>query len=163
MPEFLLDTNVWVTISFVLFLVFAIKAGKDKVLALLDDRIADIKKEIETAENLRVEAQELLALYQRKQRDAAKDAEEIVSNAKTHAEEIKKQAEKDLEALMARREEQLKERLERMEENAIREIRNYAADLALQATYEIVAEKMTAKTNEKLIDDSIKNIKENIH
>lgn len=158
MTELLHDTNVWVAISFAIFVLAVFKIVKVKFLGMLDTRIDEIKKEIQTAENLRIEAQELLALYQRKQRDAAKEADEIVETAKAHAAEIKKQADKDLKELMKRREAQLKERLARMEENARREISDYAADLAVKATYEIINDQMTAKSNQNIVDSSIKNV-----
>lgn len=163
MLEFFQDTNTWITISFVVFAFIVFKGGKGALLGMLDSRIAQIKQEIEMAENLRVEAQELLAQYQRKHRDAVKDAEEIIANAKDHAEHIREKAEKDLDEQMNRREKQLKERLARMEQSAIQEIQKYAADLAIQATAEIIAEKLDKKTNEGLVDDAIKGIGENIH
>ena len=45
-----------------------------------------------------------------------------------------------------------------MEQNAVQEIRAYAAELAVKATTEIIAKQMDKKTNENLIDQSIKNI-----
>lgn len=156
------DTSIWVLISFLIFVTVLWRVGKDKVLAALDKRIEEIRKEIGTAESLRVEAQELLAQYQRKQRDAAKEAEEIVANAKAHAAEIQKQAEKDLKEIAKRRENQLKERLERMEQNARQEIQAYAAELAVKATTEIISRQMDEKTNENLVDQSIKNVTKHI-
>ncbi|MEC8664171.1 MAG: hypothetical protein VXY16_01715 [Pseudomonadota bacterium] len=162
MMEFLSDTGSWVLISFLIFAFLAYTKGKAAFLNMLDSRIEAIKNEIETAESLRVEAQELLAQYQRKQRDAAKEAEEIVKTAKEHAEEIKKQADTDLKALTKKREEQLKERLSRMEEKAMREIQAYAAELAVNATKEIIAKQMDKKTNENLVKESIKNISKQV-
>lgn len=156
--ELFQDTNIWVLLSFLVFVYIIWRYGKGQVLGILDKRIEEIRKEIETAESLRVEAQELLAQYQRKQRDAVKEAEEIVANARMHAEEIQKQAEKGLKEVAARREQQLEERLKRMEQNAIQEIQAYAAELAVKATSEIIAKQMDKKTNENLVEQSIKNI-----
>jgi len=156
--ELLQDSNTWVLLSFLLFLFIIFRLGKNAFLGMLDKKINDIRKEIETAESLRVEAQELLAQYQRKQRDAASEAEDIVANAKVHAKEIQKQAEKDLKDIAKRREQQLQERLDRMEQNAIQEIRAHAAELAVKATAEIIAKQMDKKTNENLVDASIKNV-----
>ncbi|PJB70413.1 MAG: hypothetical protein CO093_08035 [Alphaproteobacteria bacterium CG_4_9_14_3_um_filter_47_13] len=152
------DAQIWATLSFLFFLFFMWKFGKDKLLAALDSRIENIRKEIETAESLRIEAQELLAQYQRKQRDAAKEATEIVERAKVHAAEIQKQAEQNIADIAIRREQQLQERLKRMEQNAIQEIRTYAAALAVKATTEIIARQMDRKTNENLIEQSIKHL-----
>lgn len=161
--DFLLDTNVWYAISFALFAFVVWKYGKPALLGFLDNRIEAIREEIETAESLRVEAQEMLAQYQRKHKDAVKDAEAIISNAKQQAKDIQKQAEKDLDETIARREKQLEERLERMKQNAKDEILDYASNLAIAATKEIITEKLDKKANEKLVDQAIKDVNKNIH
>lgn len=156
--ELLQDTNVWVLLSFVLFVALVWKAGKKAVLSKLDARIESVRRDIETAESLRVEAQELLAQFQRKQREAAKEAESIVAHARLQAEEVRRTMEKDLDEAASRREQMLRDRLRRMEENAIADIRNYASELAVKATAEIIAANMDEKVNARLVDESIKNI-----
>ena len=84
MSEYLQNSEVWVAISFVLFIVMGIKLGRRPIFAKLDAKIAEIKKEIETAAALREEAQGLLSLYQRKQQDAEKEAQAIIDNARKH-------------------------------------------------------------------------------
>ena len=156
--EFFQDANNWVFISFVIFAFVFMKKGKGVLMGKLDARIAEIRKEIETAESLRIEAQELLAQYQRKQRDAAKEAEAIVSHARESAAQIRREAETALKETIARRESQLQERLQRMEEKAINDIRAYAAELAVRATREIIVTEMDAATNEGMVDKSIKAV-----
>ena len=156
--ELFQDTNFWVLISFAIFVGFAFKAMRDGLLGKIDGRIEEIKKEIDTAESLRVEAQGLMAQYQRKLRDAQKEAEEIVQSAKAHAAEIKKEAEKDLDEAAKRREEQLQARLKRMEDNAVQEIKAHAAQLAVEATKEIIIKNMDKATNDRLVDQSIKDV-----
>lgn len=152
------DATIWVLFSFIIFCIMGWKFGKNPILGALDKKIAAIRKEIETAESLRVEAQELLAQYQRKQRDAAKESEQIVETAKKHAREIQKNAEKALKEQMVRREEQLTERIKRMEENAIQEIHAYAAGLAVKATAEIIAKELDKDANTRLVEQSIRNV-----
>ncbi len=156
--ELLQDTGIWVLLSFLLFAFVLWKFARGAFLGMLDRRIESIRAEISEAETLRVEAQELLAQYQRRQRDAAKEAEEIVANARAHAAEIQKDADKELKAIAKRREQQLAERLKRMEEQTAQEIRAYAAELAVKATSEIIAKQMDKKTNENLVNASIKDI-----
>ncbi len=157
------DTGIWVLFSFVLFAAFAFKLGRKSIIDGLDSRINEIKTEIETAERLRVEAQELLAQYQRKQRDAEKEADDILKNAKMQAKEITKTAETDLSALMERREVQLGERLKRLEENAIAEIQNHAADLAVAATTEMIVQTLDEKTNAKLNEETINSLSKHLN
>lgn len=156
--ELLNDAATWVLISFCIFAFFAFHLGKGKILGKLDGRIEEIRKEIATAESLRIEAQELLAQYQRKHRDAAKEAEAIVAAARKDADALLKQAESELQETIRRREQHLQERLQRMEEKAIADIRAHAADLAVKATAEIIAEKMDEKANENLVEQSIRQI-----
>ena len=158
MTELLNDTNIWVLISFTLFAVLIYRLGKDKVIGMLDGKIERIRDEIKTAESLRIEAQELLAQYQRKQRDAAQEAEQIVTAARAAADIIRKDAETELNALIARKETQLAERLKRMEDSARAEMQAYAAELAVKATAEIIASRLDAAANDRLIDASIKSV-----
>ncbi len=158
MTEFLQSSEVWVSFSFAIFLVGGFVLGRGPLFAKLDAKIAEVKKEIETAAELRREAQDLLALYQRKQQEAEREAQAIVENAKKHAVEIGNQADAERKEILKRREQQTEERLRRMEEAAIQEIRAYAADLAVKATTEIIAGKMDAQTNERLVEQSVKQV-----
>jgi len=157
------DTGIWVALSFVLFLIFAFIVGRKSVTSKLDSHINEVKLEIENAERLRVEAQELLAQYQRKQRDAEAEASTILDNAKAQAKHAQKEADKELKDTMARREEQLAERLQRLEENAIGEIQNYAAQLAVEATREMIMQTMDEGTNSDLNADAISNLPKNLN
>lgn len=158
MMHFLGEATNWVLISFILFAIGFWKFGLKSLMGKLDRRIEEIRKEISTAEALRVESQELLAQYERRQRDAAQEADIIIAAAQKHAVEIQKQAESDLNEMVARKEAQLKERLKRMEDVAMQDIKTYAAELSIKATAEIIAKQMDQATNDRLIDQSIKAI-----
>lgn len=160
---FLEDSQIWLLFSFLIFCFILVKYGKLAITNMLDSRIEGIRSELETAESLRVEAQELLAQYQRKQRDAEQEAEAIIAKAEQHALSIRKTAEKQLAETLQRRERQLKERLMQMEESAIQEIREHAANLAVQATAQIIAKNMDKKSSDRLMDESVQAVAKNIH
>lgn len=163
MMTLLEDSHIWLIFSFLIFCFILVKYGKKALMGVLDSRIDEIKKELEVSENLRVEAQELLAQYQRKQRDAEKEAEQIIAKAEHNVLQIRKKAEEDLAETLKRREQQLKERLQQMEENAIQDIREHAANLAVEATAQIIIEKLGKKESDKLLDSSIKQAAQNLH
>ena len=52
---------------------------------MLDDRADKIRQELEEAQRLREDAQATLASYQRRQRDALKEAEDIIAHAREEA------------------------------------------------------------------------------
>jgi F-type H+-transporting ATPase subunit b len=153
--EILQDSNIWILFSFILFLVFAFKKLKEALFVKIDAHIDSIRTEISIAESLRIEAQDLLAQFEIKQRDAQKEADEIVKRAREHAEEIRKDAKKELDLISKRREEQLSQRLKLMEEAAIQHVRAYATDLAVKATKEIIEDYLDDAANAKLVENSI--------
>ncbi len=160
MTQFFQDPVSWILVSFVIFVGLAFKFGRQSVLNKLDARIETIRKDIATAEALKTEAAALLVEYQRKQADALKEAGKLVDSAKEQALELQRHAEAEFTATMVRREAQMKDRLVRMEETAMDDIRRYAAELAVSATTQIIAEKMDAKTAQKLADSSIDKIRD---
>lgn len=163
MLEFLNNDYIWLIFSFLIFMYILVKFGKAAIENKLDGKIDAIRKDIKEAESLRVEAQELLAQYQRKQRDAESEAESIIAKAEQHALEIRKNAEKILSENLHRREIQMKERMAQMEEAAIQQIREHASNLAIQATAQIIADKMDKKGQDKLIDHSVEAVSKNLH
>lgn len=163
MDALLHDANFWVAISFTVFTVGAFFAGRKAILGKLDARIAEIRNEIQVAENLQNEAKQLLVQYQMRHEEAVRDAARIKAEAEKDAEKIRAKSEADLQDAMERREKQLEERLGRMKQSAIAEIQQYAADLAAAATAEIIAKELDKKSNEKLVDRAIDKIGENLH
>ena len=152
------NTTLWVGFSFVIFVLLAVKFGGKAIAVALDKKIAEIKAEIETAERLKKEAQELLLEFQQKQRDAESAAAKIIDQAKASALAVQQAAEAELSESMERREAQLTERLKRIEEKAIADIQNHAADLALKATREIVEKTLDEKAAAGLVDQAIKSV-----
>jgi F-type H+-transporting ATPase subunit b len=149
------NTTLWVAFAFAIFLVIFAKFAVKPILSALDKKIAEIKTDIETADRLKHEAAALLADFQKKQQEAQASAAQIIEQAKASAAGVQKAAEKELAETMARRESQLADRLKRMEDKAIADIQNHAAELAMQATREIVAKTLDDK---KLIDNAIQSV-----
>jgi F-type H+-transporting ATPase subunit b len=163
MMELFQDSSFWVLLSFILFAFIAIKYGKDTALGMLDGKIDAIKTELAVAEKLRVEAQELLAEYQRKHKDAMAEANEIVAQAKSHAEKMRLQAESNLEESMKRRELQLQERLDAIERKASQDIQAYTAKIAINAARDLMSEKMDSKQDKSIIDNGLKTVSKTLN
>lgn len=161
--DFAHDATAWVALSFALFVVLIWFKGRKAILGALDQRIALIRTEIETAENLRAEAQKLCDEYERKYREAVRESENVVKAAEKQSIEIRKQADMDMAETIRIREKQLADRLERMKQSAMDEIQQYAANLAIEATAGIIKEKLDKQTHAQLVDEAIANIGKNLH
>src|SRR3546814_8710659 len=92
--------------------------ARQPVLDGLDARAERIRAELDEAQRLREEAQKALAEYKRKQRDAAKEAEDLLANAKHEAELLRRQAAEDLKETLARREKAAIEKIAQAETQA---------------------------------------------
>ena len=155
MSALLNDPTFWTLIAFLIFVVLLFKPVKKALLGGLDSRIAQIRTEVEEAQRLREEAQTLLASYQRKQREAAQEAEEIVARAREEAETHRAEAERQLADLLKRQEALAIEKIGQAEAAATQEVRDVAIDLAIAATEKILAQKATGNLADKLIADAI--------
>lgn len=130
-----------VFIGILIFFAIIWRAGAFKaVLGGLDSRTDAIKKELEEAASLREQAAEALALAERRQQDADKEAEAIIEQAKADAKLMLEEAKKDLTDKIARREAQATARIARAEAEAANEVRRAAADAATEAARRVMAE-----------------------
>jgi F-type H+-transporting ATPase subunit b len=164
MMELLRDPEFWIAVAFV---VVVVGIGGFKLAPVigksLDDRAAKIKAELEEAQRLRNDAQKTLAEYQRKQRDALKEAEAIVAHAKAEAERIGRQAAQDLEAALERRARQAEEKIAQEEAKAVAEVRAAAVDIAIAAARNIIAQELDAQAGGALIDAAISALPQQLH
>ena len=153
----------WEYAAFFIFLAVAIKMGWKRVTAGLDARAEAIRDELDQARKLREEAQGLLAEYQRKRRDAEKEADQIVEHAKEEAVALRAEAERKLEENLARRTRLAEEKIGRAEAQAIEDVRNTAIDVAVSAAQKLIAENLDDGRAQALIDDAIGEVQKNVH
>jgi len=158
MGHLLESAEFWVAISFVIFAAFMVWKATKPMLAALDGRADRIKAELDDAQRLREDAQKLLAEYQRKERDAAKEAEAMLAHAREETKRMHAKAEEDLKASVKRREQQALDRIAQAEAQAQADVRAQAVDLAVAATRHILTDKLDAKAAAKLVDEAIKDM-----
>jgi F-type H+-transporting ATPase subunit b len=157
------EAHFWVTIGFVLFLIAAGPRLWKMLTTGLDQRSMRIKAQLDEAQKLRDEAQALLNEYQRKQQQGMKEAEEIVSAAKSMAASQSAEALANLEASMGRREKLALEKIAQAEAQAMAEVRREAVDVASAATAKLLAQVMDENRANALVDQSIKELDRKLH
>ena len=152
------DPQFLVLVAFIITIALVGKTVYQKISISLDERSEEIRKNIEEAIRLREEAQDLLATYERKQRDAATEAKEIAERAKTEAKNLADNAASDMNAFVERRKRQAQDRISQAETTARDEVRVAAINLALEGSRRILAEKASGKKGDALIDGAIKDL-----
>lgn len=155
-----MDATFWAFVALVIFLgiVFYMKVpgmiGKS-----LDERANRIRNELEEARRLREEAQQLLAEYQRKRKEAEQEAGEIVAAAKREAGHLLEEAHKKTEDYVARRTALAEQKIAQAERDAVSEVRSSAVDIAIEAARSVLAGKVDAKADADLFKASVRELK----
>jgi len=157
------DPTFWVLVAFSLFIVVLAKPAFGIITSGLDSRADKIRNEIAEAEALLKESQDLLATYQKKQRDAAKEAEDIAARAKSDAERVAEHGRELLAASLARREKSAEDRIRQAEAAAIEQIRVTTIDIAIEAARSLLANKLSASKASELVDSAIGELPAKLH
>jgi F-type H+-transporting ATPase subunit b len=158
------DPTFWVATAFIAFiLVLVYLKVPVTVGAQLDKRAKKIKSDLDKAEALYKEAQDLLAVYQKKQRDAAKEVEVIIDHANAEAKRMLEQGRTQLSETLSRREQLAKSRISQAEAAAIDEVRIKTVDIAMDATHKILIKGLAATKSKSMIDAAIKELPIKLH
>jgi len=154
------EAEFWVAVAFVIFIGVLVRLGAHRVIiGALDDRAARIKAELDAATRLRQEAQALLADYQRKRREADREAEAIIVAAKGESERLAADAKIKVDEFVARRTKMAETKIAQAEAQALADVRAAAADAAVAAAEKILSETAKGKVGDDLIARGIQDLK----
>ncbi|HSZ68227.1 MAG TPA: ATP F0F1 synthase subunit B [Xanthobacteraceae bacterium] len=154
------ETENWVALGFFCFLALLVYLGVHrKVFDSLDARRARIKSELDDARRLREEAQALLADFERKGREAEKEAEAIIASAKVEAERLATEAKARIEDFVARRTKMAEQKIVQAEAQALADVKSAAADAAVAAAERILSVSAKGKVAEDLLARGIEDVK----
>jgi F-type H+-transporting ATPase subunit b len=125
----------------------------------LDERAARIRHELDEARRLREEAQQLLAEYQRKRKDAEQEAADIVAAAEREAGMLVEEAKKRTEDYVARRTALAEQKIAQAERDAVNEVRSSAVDIAVEAARRLLRGKVDGGVAGDLFQSSLREVR----
>jgi len=146
---------IWTLLAFGLTLFVLYKLAFPRIAEALDKRQRAIEDSIDSAARLKVEADELLAEYRERLKEARSQAEEILARARKAAEVREAEA---LGEAKAKREEllaQTRRDIEAETRRAIQDIRNEVADLTILATEKVTRKVLTADDQRRLVEEAL--------
>ncbi len=160
--SFLITPNVglmiWTLLLFGISLYILWKLAFPRISEALDRRQHAIEESIDHADQVRKQADELLAEYQQRLRDAREQAEQIVERSRKTTEarerEIQAEAQERREQMM----EQTRKDIEAETRRAIQEIRHEVADLTVLATEKITRKVLDADDQRRLVEDALSEL-----
>jgi F-type H+-transporting ATPase subunit b len=157
------DPVFWVAVSFVLFFFLSGKTLWKLITSGLDKRSADIKAELEEAMRLRAEAQEILATYQKKQKDALNEAERILQQTKADAQLMAEKAEAELRDSLEKRKNLAMTRIAQAEAKAVQAVQQHVVDIAVSAARVVVSEHIASGYGAELLKLATTDVEKKLH
>jgi F-type H+-transporting ATPase subunit b len=150
----------WVAIGFILFILLLVYFKvPGQITKILDNRADKIRSELDEAKKLREEAQSMLADFQKKNKEAEKNAKALIDEAKKLAKNYEKEAKSKFDENMERRKKLLDEKLKRAEVEALNQIKNDITDIVFDAIDKSLSNNnINKKASDRIIDSGIKEI-----
>ena len=90
------NATLWVAISFVIFVILVFKPLKNMMLTSLDNKIAELKSQLEESKKLKEEAEKLLNVQKKKYEDTLSKIKKLNDDAIYESKIIKKKIEEDI-------------------------------------------------------------------
>lgn len=153
---FYYSEEFWVSVAFVLVVIGLFIPVSKKILSLLQNRINRIKKELQDAENLKLEAQELYAKYERSLMHIDDEIAQIISNQEDIIEETKQIKIKELNNLLNQKQKEADAKIKSSFQEVHKEIREKISQKVNVILSKVLV--LSAKEKSALIDKSISNI-----
>ena len=161
----LLDPNfglaIWLAIAFVLVLTLLGKFAWGPITSALAERENTIEESMTRAERALAEAKQLQADNEAARREAERQAQTILREAKEQADAQRAADVDKTKAEIARLQESARSDIETQKQQALAELRSEVADLAIQAAEKILHENLDATRQKRIVDDFISDLPTN--
>jgi F-type H+-transporting ATPase subunit b len=146
---------IWTLLAFLVAFFILRKYAFPRISEALERRQRLIEESIDTAERTKQEAEQLLAEYRERLKEARVQAEEIVIRARKAAEQHEREA---VEKAKESREDLLQQTrrdIEAETRRAIQEIRREVADLTVAATEKVTRKTLTEEDQRRLVEEAL--------
>ena len=155
-----IDSTFWVAVSFIIFILGLIYLKvPNKINELLNKMIFDIKNEIDESEKLRSESKTILDNAQNKLDSAKKETQKIKDQAKKDSENLIIEMNEKFHKLAEIKKNLAQTKISQMKNNAIKDIKNTSAKIAIDAVKKILSTSVDKSKLENLFDKDLKEAK----
>ena len=158
------DPETWLAIAFIILMgLFGYLGIHRTVLKALDNRSGRIKAELDDARRLKDEAAKVLEQYKARRASAEREAEDIITTARTEAERIATEAKAKMEDFVARRTRTAESKIALAEAQALADVRAAAAEAAVAAAANIMSQSVKGQVADELLAKGIAEVKQKLN
>ena len=155
-----IDATFWVAISFFIFCgVLVYLKIPQKVNQSLASQINEIKKELDEAEKLKVEAKNLLSDYESKIDKSKKESQKIINLAIKDIEKNIIEKTKNFHQMVENKKKNVEQKIHQMKQNALREIKNISVKISIETVENLVKKSIDKNKLEKFYSKSLEEAK----
>ena len=156
----IIDATFWVAVSFFIFLgcLIYLKVPQ-KINNSLTDQINKVRKELDEAEKLKVEAKNLLSNYENKIDKSKKEVLEIINLAKRESEKAILEKTEKFHQTMENKKKNAEQKIAQMKENALRDIKNISVKISMDAVEHLIKNSIDKNKLEQLYTKSLEQAK----
>jgi len=156
----IIDATFWVAVSFFIFFgcLIYLKVPQ-KINNSLTDQINKVKKELDEAEKLKIEAKNLLSNYENKIDKSKKETQEIINLAKKDSEKTILEITKKFHQIIENKKKNAEQKIVQMKENALKDIKNISVKISMEAVEHLIKNSIDKSKLEKLYIKSLEQAK----
>jgi F-type H+-transporting ATPase subunit b len=149
---------IWTLVTFVLLFLFLRKFAFGPIQNMIDARRDSIQESITAAEEMRREAERMLAEYRESIASARHEAEEIIERAHKVGESTKSEIVIEARTQAQKEVDGAREQIQRETRKAIQEIKDQVADLTILAAGKVTGKTMTKEDHLRLVDEALSEV-----
>ena len=146
-----IDAAFWSAISFFIFFgILVYLKIPQKINNSLINQIEEIKKELNEAEKLKIEAKNLLSDYENKIDMSKKETQDIINIAKKNSEQAILEKTKKFHQIMENKKKDAEQKIFQMKKNALKNIKNISVKISIEAVENLIKNSIDKNKLEKL-------------
>ena len=157
------DATLWVGLSFILFVLLVIKPLTSMFSQNIDSQINSLKKEIDEAKKLKLEAEDMLNEYKVKEEKKTQYIDELKKQTKKEANQIEERIKKDIVLAINRKEANYELIIKQMESNLKEKLQSEIMAKTLKFTQSRIEKNISRKHNDDFIDESLKKLPKQLY
>jgi F-type H+-transporting ATPase subunit b len=157
------DATLWVGLSFILFVLLVTKPLTSMFSKNIDAQINSLKKEIDEAKRLKIEAENLLDEHKSKEKKNTMYIDELKKQTRKEVTEIEERIKKEIKLAISRKEANYELIIKQMESNLKENLQKEIMGKTLKFTQSRIEKNISEKHNDNFIDESLKKLPKQLY
>lgn len=155
-----INATFWVAVSFFIFLGILIYLKvPQKINNSLTDQINEMKRELNEAEKLKIEAKNLLSNYEDKIDKSKKETQKIINLAERDSEKTILEKTEKFHQTIENKKKSTEQKIVQMKENTLKDIKNISVKISMETVENLIKNSIDKDKLEKLYTKSLEQTK----